>query len=145
MRKVEAYLIPLAQTPTILAFQVCGTIKYISIRKGQVCFLIYSLPRKPVVTDLAILALFSHAIASSRAPRVPFPSETSAMKLDASLATRAIGYDINPGGTHLFALQVSFLVLAWISVVFRGYVRLYILKQVSSDDYLMFASVVSVD
>ena len=44
----------------------------------------------------------------------------------------------------MFALQVSFLVLAWISVILRGYVRLFMLKHLSSDDYLMFASVVSV-
>ena len=60
-----------------------------------------------------------------------------------NLISRALGYGVNPGGTHLFAVQVSFLALAWISVFLRGYVRVRLLKQVSLDDYLMFASVVS--
>ncbi len=70
-------------------------------------------------------------------------SSTVTMRLEDSLADRALGYGINPRGTQLFAVQISFLGLAWISVLLRGYVRLRMLKKVSSDDYLMFASVVS--
>ncbi|KAH8883947.1 hypothetical protein GQ53DRAFT_629792, partial [Thozetella sp. PMI_491] len=44
-------------------------------------------------------------------------------------------------GTQLFAVQISFLGLAWVSILFRAYVRIHMIKKVSLDDYLMFAAV----
>ena len=65
------------------------------------------------------------------------------MEAGQHLSGRSLGYDVNPGGTQLFAVQIAFLGLAWISILLRGYVRVYMLKHVSLDDYLMFVSVVS--
>ncbi len=65
------------------------------------------------------------------------------MEAGQHLSVRSLGYSVNPGGTQLFAVQIAFLGLAWISILLRGYVRVHMLKHVSLDDYLMFVSVVS--
>ncbi|KAK3337378.1 integral membrane protein [Cercophora scortea] len=48
---------------------------------------------------------------------------------------------INPSGVPLFVLQITFLVLVWVSISLRAVVTLWLLKRVSLDDLLMFASV----
>ncbi|KAK3695250.1 integral membrane protein [Podospora appendiculata] len=48
---------------------------------------------------------------------------------------------INPNGVPLFVIQITFLVLVWVSISLRAVVTLWLLKRVSLDDILMFASV----
>lgn len=46
-------------------------------------------------------------------------------------------------GTVLFAVQVAFLVIAWILVLLRAYVKIFMMSKISADDWWMLATMVS--
>jgi len=46
-------------------------------------------------------------------------------------------------GYQLFAVQLSFLLVAWLFVLLRGYVRIFLLEKTRLDDYLLFSAIVS--
>lgn len=54
-----------------------------------------------------------------------------------------LGFDVNPDGTRLVILQIVFLVLAWVICLLRLYVKVFMQRRVLSDDWFMFASLVS--
>ncbi|KAH8899896.1 hypothetical protein GQ53DRAFT_835914 [Thozetella sp. PMI_491] len=58
-------------------------------------------------------------------------------------APRALGGPgaVNAGGVKLFTVQLVFLVLGWLFVLLRAYVRFIVVKKVGADDYLMFAAI----
>jgi hypothetical protein len=53
-----------------------------------------------------------------------------------------MGLQDNPGGARLFYVQLVFLILAWIFVLLRAYVKIFMLKKVTVDDYIMFTAMV---
>ncbi|EMR70993.1 putative integral membrane protein [Eutypa lata UCREL1] len=51
-----------------------------------------------------------------------------------------IGFDVNSGGTKLFIVQLVFLLVAWIISLLRVYVKLFMIRKVSPDDYWMLTA-----
>ncbi|KAI1344653.1 hypothetical protein F5Y15DRAFT_118486 [Xylariaceae sp. FL0016] len=50
---------------------------------------------------------------------------------------RNLGLDVNPAGTNFFIVQVVLLVMTWTVSALRTYVKLFIQKRITIDDYLM--------
>ncbi|KAK3362073.1 hypothetical protein B0T24DRAFT_670982 [Lasiosphaeria ovina] len=57
------------------------------------------------------------------------------------ISSLAMSLDIDPRGDQLFTVQVVFLILVWIFIFLRAFVRFLIIKRVSLDDILMFLCV----
>lgn len=51
--------------------------------------------------------------------------------------------DVTGRGTELFFVQFVFLILAILFTLVRAYIKAVMVKQVTPDDYLIFASTVS--
>ena len=49
----------------------------------------------------------------------------------------------NPGGQRLFAVQLGSIILGWIFGLLRAYVKIFMIKKVTVDDYMMFVAIVS--
>jgi hypothetical protein len=58
------------------------------------------------------------------------------------ISRRALGYGVNPRGTQLFAVMLTFVVVAWVFIGLRLYVRIIMIKKMAIDDWLMIFSVV---
>ncbi|ORY66332.1 uncharacterized protein BCR38DRAFT_389901 [Pseudomassariella vexata] len=54
---------------------------------------------------------------------------------------RNLGFDVNPDGTRLFIVQAVFLVLVWIVSLLRAQVKVFIIKKVMVDDWIMLVAV----
>jgi len=52
-------------------------------------------------------------------------------------------FEKNPGGERLFAVQLAFMLLGWIFIFLRAYVKIFMIKKVTVDDYMMFTAMVS--
>ena len=59
------------------------------------------------------------------------------------MAPRTLGYDVNPAGTRLFIAQVFALVLASLACCLRMYVRVFMVRKILMEDWMMLAAVVS--
>lgn len=56
------------------------------------------------------------------------------------MSSSNLGYDSNPGGTKLVIVQLTFLGLAWIVGLLRAYVKIFLIKKVTLDDWLMLTA-----
>lgn len=59
------------------------------------------------------------------------------------MALRTLGFDVNPGGTRLFIVQIFSLVLASLACSLRVYVRVFMVRKALVEDFMMLAAVVS--
>ncbi|KAK7969905.1 hypothetical protein PG988_008978 [Apiospora saccharicola] len=57
------------------------------------------------------------------------------------MAPRTLGYDVNPAGTRLFIVQVFALVLASLACCLRMYVRVFMVRKILMEDWMMLAAV----
>lgn len=58
------------------------------------------------------------------------------------MAGNNLGFDINPHGTELVVVQTTFLILSWIVCVLRGYVRVFLIRKITLEDWLMLVALV---
>ncbi|KAK8050368.1 hypothetical protein PG994_012098 [Apiospora phragmitis] len=57
------------------------------------------------------------------------------------MAPRTLGFDVNPAGTRLFIVQMVSLALACLACVLRVYVRIFMVRKVLVEDWMMLAAV----
>ncbi|KAK6843187.1 hypothetical protein PG987_004047 [Apiospora arundinis] len=57
------------------------------------------------------------------------------------MAPRTLGYDVNPAGTRLFIVQTVSLVLATLACALRVYVRVFMVRKLLVEDWMMLAAV----
>lgn len=57
---------------------------------------------------------------------------------------RNLGFDVNPGGTRLVISQGVSLALAWLVCLLRAHVKLFMIKKVRADDWLMLIALVCI-
>ena len=52
-------------------------------------------------------------------------------------------FEDNPGGQRLFIVQLASVILGWIFSLLRAYVKIFMIKKITPDDYLMLMAMVS--
>lgn len=58
------------------------------------------------------------------------------------MASNNLGFDINPHGTELVVVQTTFLIMSWIVCVLRGYVKIFLIRKITLEDWLMLVALV---